>query len=142
LTGTENFDTLLGSSSVDEPDVVPQHDLEPASCWQEVTLHFSLKIPSHFPNGNSSLFFLVKEETVERLLERCFRGRDVRRAGNFSAWENVVQLFDHSIVRDEFLRDVLKSFEEMKRTQKPVCYSANIDVGEEIGWESTAYSLL
>ncbi len=77
---------------------------------------------------------IVRMTTEERLLTRCFRGTDLRLAGNFSAWNSVFWFWKDQLVLDQFLREV----EDLWATRDFDTHSVNINHNVFVGWESTS----
>lgn len=75
---------------------------------------------------------IVRRKTTIRLMERCFRPRKFRCAGNFIVWESPRQLFDDALVHHEVEEQIAKLLSEDNGTHR-----FTIDYGSAVGWEST-----
>ncbi|PJA47106.1 hypothetical protein CO172_03075 [Candidatus Uhrbacteria bacterium CG_4_9_14_3_um_filter_36_7] len=99
-----------------------------------------------FPDG-SLLVIIVSQQTEERLGGTCFRGKCVRKAGNFFRWESLHELFDRHDRLIDFLaataqeRAVLVDDEQGggPGTNRYTVdkFSCTFENGGDVGWEST-----
>lgn len=77
---------------------------------------------------------VVRESTEERLLGRCFRGTDLRLAGNFSVWNSVFWFWKDNLVLGQFLKEM----EDLWSTKDFDTHSVNVIHKVFVGWESTS----
>jgi len=90
----------------------------------------------YFSNNskNGNIAVIVREATEVRLLTRCFRGTNLRLAGNFSRWSSADEMFRDKLVKTEFLAEL----EELRVDRDFGTHSLTIEHTEEVGWDSTA----
>jgi hypothetical protein len=76
---------------------------------------------------------VVRKHVEERLANRCFRGRHIRRAGNFFEYSSANGLFAVKHIFDEFVKEVVKRWEAQELDTRAV----TIESASDVGWEST-----
>lgn len=77
---------------------------------------------------------IVRSHTKDRLARTCFRGRNVRRSGNFFRWESAEELFRERYVWIYFTKEVAKVY-----AQKDLgTHSFEFNMGENVGWDGTS----
>lgn len=76
---------------------------------------------------------VTRYHTKERLASTCFRGVDVKKAGNFSRWNCIEKVLEDANVLEELLNDL----NEACRDRNIGTSSLNIECPEFVGWEST-----
>jgi len=82
---------------------------------------------------------IVRRATEKRLSKTCFRGRSLKRAGNFFLWSVVGELLRDPFIKDELMRELCDIFaEETFKEYESVTKSFVIDYGSPVGWSSTA----
>lgn len=91
-------------------------------------------IETKLPDGSPALI-LMRQTTEERLSRTCFRGREVARAGNFSAWDGANHLFGTAHVRKTLLESVQRAVN--KDDFADGTFSIEVSFAAPIGWAST-----
>jgi hypothetical protein len=76
---------------------------------------------------------VTRYHTENRLAKTCFRGMDIKKAGNFSQWDSVEKVLEDATVLDELLDDL----NEVCRDRNIGTISLNIQHPRIVGWEST-----
>ncbi|MDQ5969063.1 MAG: hypothetical protein QG579_220 [Patescibacteria group bacterium] len=76
---------------------------------------------------------VTRYHTKERLASTCFRGADVRKAGNFSRWDCIEKVLEDASVLEELLDDLNEACLDRNLGTS----SLNIECPEIVGWEST-----
>ncbi len=84
-------------------------------------------------NG-TTVAVVVRQRTKERLAKTCFRGRGVRKSGNFLRWQSVEELFSEWPVWKYFTKAVAKIY----ALRDFGIHSYEFNLGEKLGWESTS----
>jgi len=77
---------------------------------------------------------IVRAATEERLRAKCFRGRTVCKAGNFSRWSTPVQLFSDTLILEQFLDEISVLWDKKDFGT----HSVEIRCDNIVGWSSTA----
>jgi hypothetical protein len=106
---------------------VPSTDLNQKD-WQEVTMLILKKLPD-----GTFAKIVVRKSAEERLAKTCFRGTDVKKAGNFSLWNSCEELFSDRLVLGRFLFDI----DELWKERDFSTHSTSILHDTYVGWEST-----
>ncbi len=86
-----------------------------------------------YPFRETSIYVVVPKSTERRLAPLHFRGSQCQRAGNFRTWRHPLDVFRHSLVKEQFLAELDAMTHEEYYTPQSVA----IELGEVIGWEST-----
>jgi hypothetical protein len=86
------------------------------------------------PAANSvDTLIICPIKVVDRLKTTCFRGRDLKLAGNFRLWESVEEVM-RGQVRNDLVDDAL----ELWQIGDFGTHSLRLEMSIEVGWESTA----
>jgi hypothetical protein len=90
-------------------------------------------------SDGTSAKIIVRHGTVERLATTCFRGTDRARAGNFSRFARVQDVFRDKKVLDGLRKYVSESVHELLDSPDflDATFSCTVDAGHPVGWEST-----
>lgn len=106
---------------------VPFTDLNQKD-WQEILMIFSFMIT---PDQRASV--IVPVEVIDRLQRTCFRGVNVRCAGNFFRWPRADLLLWDARIQSHIEKTMLDCWARRRFG------NASITIGHEkpIGWEST-----
>jgi hypothetical protein len=80
----------------------------------------------------SPVVMIVRQITEERLVKTCFRGIDVKLAGNFLRWNSSFELLSDAHVKYMFIRDIDEAFRN-NSWNNSVC----IEYGLPVGWSGT-----
>lgn len=76
---------------------------------------------------------VTRYHTEKRLTSTCFRGTDIKKAGNFCLWTRIQQVLEDESV----LKELLDDLDEACRDQNFGTSSLNIEHPRVVGWEST-----
>ncbi len=80
------------------------------------------------------LRIFASASTEERLLPKCFRGNEVKKAGNFSIYSSIEGVLEDPVVWEQFLAAVSKSWNDGYFDN----FSLTVKHRQYVGWESTA----
>ena len=88
--------------------------------------------------GGVHATLIVPQQTVDRLAGTCFRGIDVRRAGNFNRFAGARDLFREDAVYNGLRQHASEAARELLAKQKSNgAFSCTIVCKTPVGWEST-----
>ncbi len=86
------------------------------------------------PSANSVDTLVICPIMVEKRLETtCFRGRDVKRAGNFRVWGSIEE-----VMKGKVCNDLVDDALELWQKGDFGTHSLELQMAIEVGWESTA----
>ncbi|HRH27011.1 MAG TPA: hypothetical protein PLZ99_02530 [Parcubacteria group bacterium] len=77
---------------------------------------------------------VVRDKTIERLKNTCFRGPNLALAGNFLAWVNMKAFLNNSRV----IQEILSEAREINLVGFSLTRSIEVNLDHPIGWSSTA----
>ncbi|MDD5437554.1 MAG: hypothetical protein PHC70_00180 [Patescibacteria group bacterium] len=80
------------------------------------------------------VIFVMKTATGDRLRKTCFRGQDVAKAGNFTAWESFSDLANDVL---PVLGDKIKERIEEAPSKRRSTARFELELGHRVGWSST-----
>jgi hypothetical protein len=90
------------------------------------------------PNG-CNITLVVPAETHKRLGEKCFRGTQISKAGNFMRWNGFYD-FMRSDVRHDLIEEIMeriKQYEESRTNKRRFRERVQIECEFAVGWAST-----
>lgn len=75
---------------------------------------------------------------VNRLARTCFRGKDLKKAGNFCRWNSIREFICDDEVQDQLFPELLESIQEMStRPLERRTYTLSIELENPVGWSAT-----
>lgn len=80
--------------------------------------------------------FEIPSHQEGRLAGTCFRGRDLRRAGNFCRWEHADEMFGDKAFLGRLFEQVARSIRGVD-LRDPVTLTLTVGYGDTVGWAST-----
>lgn len=83
-----------------------------------------------------NMTFEVPSHQERRLAGTCFRGRDLRRAGNLCRWEHAGEMFADERFRARLFEEVARGIRGVD-LRDPVTITLTVDYGYAVGWAST-----
>lgn len=80
--------------------------------------------------------FEIPSHQERRLAGTCFRGRDLRRAGNFCRWEHADAMFDDEAFRARLFEQAARAIRGVD-LRDPVTRSVTVGYPDPVGWAGT-----
>lgn len=83
-----------------------------------------------------NMAFDIPSHQERRLRNNCFRGQNLRKAGNFRQWGNAEQMFDDERFRTRLFEAIARATRGVD-LRSPSTLSLTVDYGDDVGWAST-----